>query len=529
MVRNKLINIVQIEAKDIINAGSCGYTVKSLKKYKGTFDYSLEWIKLEKEAERIFRRKNITFESGKESDDKVYTDILVSVTFKYKTEEFNRGTLRKMLYEDGFILDGKKYVRFKRSGGSSRVGKCLFIREELHRCMMKWSYMGLDINETDEIDLSAIEAYIALTTSSIIDTIHINPNEILVIDDYDSTFKDKAIAVSVGADNLLQAKEEEITVKNSIWDGQSLMDISLFGEKYKDNGMLLLRNRFFKSCCFNCNIQKYFRDNDITDISQLKGYTRATNIEDIKLITTPSSIKFLKFGTMDEYFDRLESLFGIVKHDKPTHFMGGELVQSHYQLLNTLKLSKEDTELFLADTIDYIRMMKQDTSIFRHQLKINLERDIYFGKLSTSNDFIYTMLMINDNVRYTNMFNEFKKELVSNYIANARRGHIFINGNYSTLMGNGMEMLKASVGLFDGSSSLGVGEIMNTNFEYNKKLLGSRSPHVTMGNLWLMENVHVDELDTYFNLSKQIICINSINDNVLERLNGCDCHKVTIV
>ena len=53
MVKNKSINIVQIEAKDIVNAGSGGYTVKSLKRYKGTFDYSLEWIKLKKEAERI--------------------------------------------------------------------------------------------------------------------------------------------------------------------------------------------------------------------------------------------------------------------------------------------------------------------------------------------------------------------------------------------------------------------------------------------------------------------------------------------
>ncbi len=37
-----------------------------------------------------------------------------------------------------FFCDGIKYVRFKRSAGSSRVGKCLFIDERLYRQMHKW-------------------------------------------------------------------------------------------------------------------------------------------------------------------------------------------------------------------------------------------------------------------------------------------------------------------------------------------------------------------------------------------------------
>ena len=40
--------------------------------------------------------------------------------------------IRKSLYKEGFVCDGIKYVRFKRSSGSSRVGKCLFIDEKLY-------------------------------------------------------------------------------------------------------------------------------------------------------------------------------------------------------------------------------------------------------------------------------------------------------------------------------------------------------------------------------------------------------------
>lgn len=520
----KQINIVQVEAKDIVNAGHDGYEVKSFKRYKGTFDYSLEWIKLKHEAKRILNKKRVVYKSDKENDKKIYTDLVVSVTFKYKTEELGRSALRHKLYKEGFILDGKKYVRFKRSSGSSRLGKCLFIREELYDVMMEWSYMGLNFDIHEEMDLASMEAYIALTTSSIIDIIDIKPHQILVIDDYESEFEDNAIVVRVGNSNMLETQKEKVKIKNSIWDGQSLLDSSVFNFKYADKGMLLLRNRFFKSCCFNCNIQQYFKDMDITDISQLKGYTRATKIEDIKLITTPSSIKYLKFGSIDDYFDRIESMFGVVKYDKPTHYMGGELVQSHYQLLNTLRMSREDVEEFLKETMDYIRMLKKDTSVMRYHLKMDAfnRESMNRESLITSGDFIYAMLMLNNDVSQTNMYHQFKKDLVKTYTNNARAGHIFINGNYSVLMGNGYEMLQASIGKFDGTSILPIGKVMNKNFGYNKKLLGVRSPHVTMGNLWLIQNVFIPEIERYFNLSKQIVCINSIGDNVLERLNGCD-------
>ena len=105
--------------------------------------------------------------------------------------------------------------------------------------------------------------------------------------------------------------DEEIT--NNIWDGQSLLCSTAFGNspdenlhwvngKYHDKGYFLLRNRFFKSACFQCDIQQFFKDNGITSIEQLNGQTLAENIKDIKLITTESSIKFLKYGTWEEFY-----------------------------------------------------------------------------------------------------------------------------------------------------------------------------------------------------------------------------------
>ena len=76
-----------------------------------------------------------------------------------------------------FVCEGIKYVRFKRSSGSSRVGKCLFINERLYDIMHEWEMCGIQVDEGQDIDLAALEPYIALTLSSIIDTIEIKPEK----------------------------------------------------------------------------------------------------------------------------------------------------------------------------------------------------------------------------------------------------------------------------------------------------------------------------------------------------------------
>lgn len=428
--------------------------------------------------------------------------------------------LRTLLYENGFYCNGTKYVRYKRSGGSARVGKCLFIDEKLYRRMMKWSMCGLNIKEGQDVDLAGLEAYFALPLSSIIDTIEINPENFLIIEDYESVFREDVVETRL-EDDWLVTDEQNVEIKNSIWDGQSLLDVSLF-EKYSDRGMLLLRNKFFKSACFNCNIQKWFEDNGITDISQLNGFTTAKNIKDIKVITTSSSIKYLKYGTAMEWFENIDSLFGIVKYEKPTHFFDGRMVQTHYQLLNTLQLSEADMRKFLQPSLDYLYLLKTDPAVLRYHIKYPKDMEFKITPLTSKNDIIYRLLGLNPKFASTKLYQDFKNDLTKSYVKNLRCGHVLVNGNYSTLLGNPVEMLMQAIGTFDGKTRIGIGNIHTKRFEYNKQLLGSRSPHVTIGNIWMPTNVANEEIDRYFNLSDEIVAINSIGESVLDRLSGSD-------
>lgn len=442
----------------------------------------------------------------------------------------NVADIRSDIYENGFVCEGIKYVRFKRSSGSSRVGKCLFINERLYDAMHEWEMCGIQVDEGQDIDLAALEPYIALTLSSIIDTIEIKPENILVVDDYKSVFHERAIATRL-VDGQLVSKPEDVEISNSIWDGQSLMDRSLFGE-YSNKGMLLLRARFFKSCCFNANIQQWFADHGIKKISQLNGYTRANKIEDVKLITTPSSIKYLKFGTLDQWLDTLETTFGVVKYEKKTHFFDGRMVQTHYQLINTLQMTYEEVEQFIKPSLDYARMIKTDPAVLRHQISYQYQSpdDTFYTKAVTSkNDIIYRLLGMNDRFAKTKMYRNFCNDLIKSFIKNLRCGHVLVRGNYSTLCGNPIEMLKMAIGQFDGKSIIERNTVHCEMFENGKELLGSRSPHVTIGNILVTKNIIRPEIARYMNPTNEIVYVNSIQENLLERLSGADFDSDTMM
>ncbi len=377
--------------------------------------------------------------------------------------------------------------------------------------------------------MAAYESYISLPSSSIIDTLSILPENILLIDDFDSVFRENVIETH-NENGWLTTSENNCEISNSIWDGQSLIDVSLM-DNYACYGMVLLRNLMFKSCCFNCNIQQWFKDNNITDISQLNGKTRATKVEDVKLITTPNSIKYLKFDTLDNWLDNLYPNFGIVKHDKKTHFFGGKLVQTHYQLINTLQLSKDEVRELLKESLDFAQLLRDNPAVVRHYIKYpDIDKFEPMTKpMIDKNDVVYNLMCINNNFTKTKYYQEFLHDLLASYYKNLKNGHIYVNGNYSTLLGNPIEMLQQSIGIFNGKSQIGIGNIHNTRFEYNKILSGSRSPHVTMGNILLVTNRENQLIDHYFNLTDEIVCINSIGENILQRLSGADFDSDTML
>ena len=57
---------------------------------------------------------------------------------------------------------------------------------------------------------------------------------------------------------------------------------------------------------------------------------------------------------------------------------------------------------------------------------------------------------------------------------------------------------------------------IRTRFDWDKDILGSRSPHITASNVLLTRNKYNEDINTYMNSTDGIVYVNSINENLLQ-------------
>ena len=539
----KSYRILSLEACDIFKHGQSkkgdGYKLPRkgsaayFRMFKNKLDYSLDAIELES----IYRGVCHGPFAFKDRYNNFYTLAVINVKFRYKyrTGEpdcVDTVTLREHLYKHGFNVNGVHYVRYKRSAGSSRDGKCLFIDERLEATMSKWGECGLSVSK----DLASWEAYKALSISSIKGIVHIPVEGILFVPDQKIPFTDEVISVELKGDGLT-AERQVKEIRNNIWDGESLLDESVFEAGYKKKHMLLLRNKFFKSCAFRTRLQKWIKDKKIT-LDQLKErgfYTVAKDISQIVMVTTESSLKYCKFvggisqENIENWSKHVDSAFGVVKWDMRTRFFGGKMVRSSYQLLNTIGFSKEQAENLLKPCKDYLELIRNDIDFMRFHFSdvYTHEKEEEDGKRDVRDNnarrarVLFKLMNINNEFGETELYSDFRDDMVKNQKDNMLAGHLLLSGNNATLFGNGPELLKHIAGE-KLESELKPGQIRCSLFPDGQRLLCARSPHITMGNLYIVENRLDGGIWDYFDLGDNIVCVNAIGENIQQRLNGCD-------
>lgn len=307
--------------------------------YSGTIADSLMGRKLR----QLVKEKNDE-KAIRTIGDSDYTDLIINLKFKqdimipggnkkaYNPEKkqieetdskkmkclISKNKLRKMAYRDGITINGIHYVNYQRTSSKARIGNDLFIREDYFKEMDGWQNLGIPFKKLKNADIVAIRSYQSLIASSIIGELDIDPYSILLIDDISGRYTMdcnvvKPFPSSNGKCTELRVVKEPYTQKTDLWDGQSLLDSSVFKKgkyatkdkdgnivenSYEPYGFMLLRNHFFKSAAFSTNLQEYYseRFKGIENPVVYDAFGNEFRVGDIKMVTTRNSVKIFKFS-----------------------------------------------------------------------------------------------------------------------------------------------------------------------------------------------------------------------------------------
>jgi len=513
---------------------------------------------------------------------------------KGKYIKLSKEEIRSLFYKEGVYIDYiskdkdgniKKcdriyYRMLYRSSAKAKLGQVMFINAKLYNKAYDWLTMGLGHKMPyHNAKIVEMSAYAPLTTSTIVGEIHIPVENIVILKDQDSFFKTMAkivkaeeytkevkkldeISTDKNRQKALENKnynengslkykkvyktedkiekkcvieDAETDVKNTLWDGMGLVESAIFPSWC--NGMMLIRNHFFKMCGFKTNMQLFFKDwckktgndYDTYEISDMFGIKH--RLKDIKVLTTDNAIKWKKFidimgGTLPlayQYWcERINadgSMFGIVKTDHPSK-LGNSTQQMSYQMINTLPCSKLDIDELASGSVSYVEKMKFDNDEFERFLRMN----------STEVNHYKMMIDLYENNKdfaESEWFRKEKSNIIKNYVDRLRKGKITVNADNLTVCGNPYGLLMYAVGEnWHDDPTLnyenGTIQCYTTLFNDGEYICGIRNPHNSPNNVGYLHNKYSPEMKKYFPFSNNIIAVNCIQSDIQSRLNGMD-------
>lgn len=425
----------------------------------------------------------------------------------------NRGTIktREVIH----------YKMLYRSPGKAKNGSCIFICDRLYEKAIDFLRMGIQLPYSNA-PIVEISAYQSLTASAIVDRIKIDPKNILILKDVDSFFETNVVSIETDEYKRCIAKEiNNYKVKNTLFDGQALIDSSIFPD-WAD-GYILLRHHFCKMASFKSNIQLFFKDYfkdkyDTAIVADMFGNDHLA--KDIKLITTDNAMKWLKFDVSYEYWcERVyknNCNFGIVKTAHKSKL--GLYQRMSYQMINSLDLDIMDS--VVKESKEYIEKLRENNECFLDYLDKNK---------SFANDYEVLIALVKHNKEFirSEYFRERKSSIIQSYIANFRRGKVIQVADNLTIVGSPYAMLLHSVGEDvnkDDTFELEDGCIQcyTKDFEENEYLAEFRSPFNSRNNLGYLHNIRHEKLNRYFDFGKLCIAVNMINTDFQDRNNGAD-------
>ena len=425
--------------------------------------------------------------------------------------------------KQGEVVKAEKihYRMLYRSTGKAKAGSCMFICEGLYKKAHDFLYMGIKLPKNNAPIVEA-SAYVSLVASSIVDRICINPKNILILEDVDSFFRTNVVSVETNQNKECFAKTiKDYQVKNTLFDGQALIDKSIFPSW--GNGYILLRHHMCKTAAFKADIKAFFKDyfgEEYNQATVVDMFGNEHYAKDIQMITTDNAMKWLKFDISYEYWcERVNmngNMFGIVKTAHKSKF--GEVQRMSYQMINSLDVGIMKNVSKVSR--EYIMSLKSDDDVFLQYLRDNT---------NFSNDFDVLVALCEQNPDFIrcDYFIERRRKIIKGYINKFKTGKVIQEGDNLVMVGSPYAMLLHAVGEDVEKDDTLKGrddaiECYTKRFPPNLQLAGFRNPHNGKNNILSLYNVDSEKLNKYFDIGQQCVAVNCIHTDLQDRANGCD-------
>lgn len=425
--------------------------------------------------------------------------------------------------KQGEVVKAEKihYRMLYRSTGKAKAGSCMFISDRLYKKAHNFLYMGIKLPKNNAPIVEA-SAYVSLVASSVVDRICINPKNILILEDVDSFFRTNVVSVETNQNKECFAKTiKDYQVKNTLFDGQALIDKSIFPSW--GNGYILLRHHMCKTAAFKADIKAFFKDyfgEEYNQATVVDMFGNEHYAKDIQMITTDNAMKWLKFDISYEYWcERVNmngNMFGIVKTAHKSKF--GEVQRMSYQMINSLDVGIMKNVSKVSR--EYIMSLKSDDDVFLQYLRDNT---------NFANDFDVLVALCEQNPDFIrcDYFIERRRKIIKGYIHKFKTGKVIQEGDNLVMVGSPYAMLLHAVGEdVEKDDTLkgrdGAIECYTKRFPPNLQLAGFRNPHNGKNNILSLYNVDSEKLNKYFDIGQQCVAVNCIHTDLQDRANGCD-------
>ena len=501
----------------------------------GVRSYEEEIKHLHKNINQVQKDKTLDDATKQEYIDKLNYYIDRTNANQTRYVKTSKDDIRTIFYKNGVTINyqthNKKgdvikeekihYKMLYRTTGKAKKGSCMFINETLYDIARNFLYMDIELPQENS-PIVEMGAYSSLITSSIVGKVQILPEQILVLNDVDSFFYTKVISVETDAYKHCQAiPMDNYKVKNTLFDGQALIDTSIFPDW--GEGYILLRHHLCKMAAFHSNIQKFMMDyfGDDYETATVKDmFGNDVKVKDIRLITTDNAMKWLKFDVSYDYWcDYVRannSMFGIVKTAHQSKL--GKVQRMSYQMINSLDIAIMPQ--VVQCSMDYVEQLKTNDDVFLNYLRDNV---------NFSNDYEVLIALVEQDRDFlrSEYFRDRKNKIIEAYVLNLKSGKIIQNADNLVIVGSPYAMLLHSVG-DDVSKDItfcqenGCIRCYTERFDDGEYLAEFRSPFNSKNNMGYLHNVYHEYFRKYFNFGKQIIAINMIHTDFQDRNNGAD-------